>query len=79
MVGLWKGKYKLKAGGFSKKKEISLEAQELKALKKELKNVTMECDILKKAESKLPKIVVSSLNLKSPRATFKTSIHFRKY
>jgi transposase len=51
MVGRWKRKYKLKSGDFSKKKEISLEAQELKALKKELKNVTMERDILKKAVS----------------------------
>jgi len=51
MVGRWKREYKLKSGDFSKKKEISLEAQELKALKKELKNVTMEHDILKKAVS----------------------------
>jgi transposase len=51
MVGRWKREYKLKSGDFSKKKEISLEAQELKALKKELKNVTMERDILKKAVS----------------------------
>jgi transposase len=51
MVGRCKREYKLKSGDFSKKKEISLEAQELKALKKELKNVTMERDILKKAVS----------------------------
>lgn len=51
MVGRWKREYKLKSGDFSKKKEISLEAQELKVLKKELKNVTMERDILKKAVS----------------------------
>ncbi|MDW5289164.1 IS3 family transposase [Formosa sp. PL04] len=48
MVGRWKREYKLKSGDFSKKKEISIEAQELKALKKELKNVTMERDNLKK-------------------------------
>ena len=42
MVGRWKREYKLKSGDFSKKKEIPLEAQELKALKKELKNVTTE-------------------------------------
>jgi transposase len=48
MVGRWKREYKLKSGDFSKKKEISLEAQEIKALKKELKNVTMERDILKR-------------------------------
>lgn len=51
MVGRWKREYKLKSGDFSKKKEISLESQELKVLKKELKNVTMERDILKKAVS----------------------------
>jgi transposase len=51
MIGRWKREYKLKSGDFSKKKELSLEAQELKSLKKELKNVTMERDILKKAVS----------------------------
>ncbi|WP_324027035.1 IS3 family transposase [Maribacter sp. BPC-D8] len=48
MVGRWKREYKLKSGDFSKKKELSIEAQELKALKKELRNVTMERDNLKK-------------------------------
>jgi transposase len=51
MVGRWNREYKLKSRNFSKKIEISLEAQELKALKKELKNVTKERDILKKAIS----------------------------
>jgi transposase len=51
MVGRWRREYKLKSGDFSKKKEISPEAQELKALRKELKNVTTERDILKKAVS----------------------------
>lgn len=51
MIGRWRREYKLKSGDFSKKKELSIEAQELKALKKELKNVTMERDILKKAVS----------------------------
>jgi transposase len=54
MVGCWKREYKLKSKYFSKKKEISIEAQKLKALKKELKKVTLERDILKKALSKLP-------------------------
>jgi len=49
MIGRWKREYKLKSGDFSKKKELSHEVQELKALKKELRNVTMERDILKKA------------------------------
>lgn len=51
MIGRWRREHKLKSGDFSKKKELSIEAQELKALKKELKNVTMERDILKKAVS----------------------------
>jgi transposase len=51
MINRWKREYKLKSGDFSKKKELSLEAEELKVLKKELKNVTMERDILKKAVS----------------------------
>jgi transposase len=41
----------LKSGNFSKKKELTIEAQELKTLRKELKNVTMERDILKKGVS----------------------------
>ncbi len=51
MIDRWKREYKLKPGDFSKNKGLSIEAQELKALKKELKNVTMERDILKKAVS----------------------------
>jgi transposase len=52
MIGRWRQEYKLKSGDFSKKKELSIEAQELKAIKKELNSVTMERDILKKAVSK---------------------------
>ena len=51
MIGRWRREYKLKSGDFTKKKELSVEAQQLKALKKELINVTMERDILKKAVS----------------------------
>jgi transposase len=51
MIGRWRREYKLKSGDFTKKKELSVEAQQLKALKKELRNVTMERDILKKAVS----------------------------
>ena len=51
MINRWKREYKLKSGDFSKKKELSIEAQELKELKKKLKDVTMERDILKKAVS----------------------------
>ena len=51
MIGRWKREYKSKFGNFSKKRVISAEAQELKALKKELRDVKMERDILKKAVS----------------------------
>jgi transposase len=51
VIGRWRREYKLKSGDFTKKKELSVEAQQLKALKKELRNVTMERDILKKAVS----------------------------
>ena len=51
MIGRWKREHKNKFGDFSKKREVSLEEQELKALKKELRNVTEERDILKKAVS----------------------------
>jgi len=47
----WRREYETKAGDFSKKKEISPEQQELKALKKELRDVKLERDILKKAVS----------------------------
>ena len=47
MIGRWRREYKLKSGCFSKKKELSIEYQELKVLK----NVTMERDILKKTVS----------------------------
>ena len=51
MISRWKREFAVRSGDFSKKKILSLEEQELKALKKELKNVTIERDILKKAES----------------------------
>jgi transposase len=51
MIGRWRREYKLKSGDFTKKKELSVEAQQLKALKEELRNVTMERDIFKKAVS----------------------------
>jgi len=51
MIGRWKREYKSKSGNFSKKRVLSAEEQELKALKKELRDVTMERDILKKAVS----------------------------
>jgi len=51
MIRRWRKEYKTKSGDFSKKREVSLQEQEFKALKKELRNVTMERDILKKAVS----------------------------
>ena len=51
MVRRWRREYETKAGDFSKKREISVEEQELKALKKELREVQLERDILKKAVS----------------------------
>ena len=51
MIGRWRREFTSRSGDFSKKKELSIEAQELKALKKELRNVTIERDILKKAVS----------------------------
>ncbi len=51
IIRRWRREYKAKSGDFSKKRELSEQEQELKRLKKELKNVTMERDILKKAVS----------------------------
>ena len=51
MISRWKREYKSKFGDFSKKRILSAEEQELKALKKELRDVKEERDILKKAVS----------------------------
>ena len=51
VIDRWRREYATKSGNFSKKREISLEEQELKALRKELKEVRLERDILKKAVS----------------------------
>ncbi len=51
IVRRWRREYEAKSGDFSKKRELSEQEQEFKRLKKELKNVTMERDILKKAVS----------------------------
>ena len=51
MINRWRREYQSKMGDFSKRRELSLEEQELKALKKELRDVKMERDILKKAVS----------------------------
>jgi len=51
MIGRWRREYATKSGDFSKKREFSKEEQELRALKRELNDVKMERDILKKAVS----------------------------
>jgi transposase len=51
MISRWKREFTARSGDFSKKKVLSVEAQEFKALKKELRDVTIERDILKKAVS----------------------------
>jgi len=49
VIRRWNREFKSKSGDFSKKRELSLEEQELKLLKKELREVKLERDILKKA------------------------------
>ena len=49
MLRRWRREYEAKSGDFSKKREVTPEEQELKALRKELREVTLERDILKKA------------------------------
>ena len=51
IIRRWRREFIAKSGDFSKKRELSPEEQELKALKKELREVQMERDILKKAVS----------------------------
>jgi len=51
IIRRWKREFKAKSGDFTKKRDLSIEEIELKSLKKELRNVTMERDILKKAVS----------------------------
>ena len=51
MIRRWRREFEAKAGDFSKKREFSAVEQELKALKKELRDVRIERDILKKAVS----------------------------
>ena len=51
MVRRWRREFETKSGDFSKKRVLSESEQELKVLKKELKDVRLERDILKKAVS----------------------------
>ena len=49
MIRRWKREYEARSGDFTKIKELSESDRELKALQKELRDVKMERDILKKA------------------------------
>lgn len=51
IIRRWKREYESKSGDFSKKREVSIQEQELKLLQKELREVKLERDILKKAVS----------------------------
>jgi transposase len=51
MLRRWKREYSANSGDFSQKKALSEEEKELNSLKKQLKEVTLERDILKKAVS----------------------------
>lgn len=50
-VNRWRREYEAKSGDFSKKRELSQEELELRQLRKELREVQIERDILKKAVS----------------------------
>jgi len=51
VINRWRREYDSRGGDFSKTETKSIENQELIALKKELRDVKMERDILKKAVS----------------------------
>lgn len=51
MIRRWRREYEIKSGDFSKKNELTPEQEELKSLKKELREIKLERDILKKAVS----------------------------
>ena len=51
MVRRWRREFELKKGDLSKKKELSTQELEIKLLKKEVAEIKMERDILKKAVS----------------------------
>ena len=51
MIRRWRREYEAKSSDFTKKQEFSQEELELRALRKELREVSQERDILKKAVS----------------------------
>jgi transposase len=48
MLNRWRRAYESKTGDFLKRRELSLKEEKIKSLKKELRDVKMERDILKK-------------------------------
>lgn len=63
IIRRWRREYESKSGDFTTKKELSQEERELKSLRKELREVTMERDILKKAVSIFSKSDKGNINL----------------
>lgn len=53
MISHWRREFAAKSKNFSKKKVLYSDALELKALKKELRYITIERDILKKGSNPL--------------------------
>lgn len=51
MLRRWRREFQSKSGDFTKRIALTQQEQELKTLRKELKEITMERDILKKAVS----------------------------
>lgn len=51
MIRRWRREFEAKEGDFSKKKELSSDELEIRRLKKEMADIKMERDILKKAVS----------------------------
>lgn len=51
VINRWRRDYEAKSGDSTKKKELSQEEKEMMALRKELREITIERDILKKAVS----------------------------
>src|SRR5690554_604034 len=53
VIRRWKREFEANSGNFTNRKELSKEEKELRALRKELRDVTMERDILKKGSKHL--------------------------
>src|SRR5690625_7651984 len=55
MIRRWRREYESRSGYFTKKRELSQEEKELKALRKKLRDVTIERDILRSEERRVGK------------------------